>query len=177
MIDYFPLLDFYLQQIWANISFLFTSQQSSIFFNLVGHSQRSLSNFSSDSFPFLQKFAYICLLLAETVFKTLLTSHSGWTLGSDHVCRSHHSMTSIMHLYSNHKSSLFHQSRHEIYTVHCIITVILLSFQPLQQQVLCSFQRQMTSMRCLCQLLTIQDIFGCSLLQKILLSWINLQLI
>ena len=54
-------------------------------------------------FPFPAK---ICLCLSATrknSLKTLLTSHSGWTLDSDHVCRSHHSMTSIVRLYSNHK--------------------------------------------------------------------------
>ena len=104
VIDHSPLLDFYRRQIWANVSFLFTSQQSSSFFQPGwGQSQRSLSNFLSDSFPFLRKFAYVCPLLAKTVCKTLLTSHSGWTLDSDHVRRSHHSKTSIVRLYSNHK--------------------------------------------------------------------------
>ena len=48
--------------------------------------------------------AKICLpLLAKTVCKALLTNHSGWTLDSDHVRRSHHSMTSFVRLNSNHK--------------------------------------------------------------------------
>ena len=34
--------------------------------------------------------------------KTLLTSHPSWALNSGHVRRSHHSMTSIVRLYSNH---------------------------------------------------------------------------
>ena len=41
-------------------------------------------------------------LLPKTVCKTLLTSHSSWTLDTNHVRRSHHSMTSIVRLYSNH---------------------------------------------------------------------------
>ena len=74
-----------------------------VFFNLVEVTLNGLSNFSSDSFRFLRKFSHVCPLLAKTVCKTLLTSHSGWTLDSDHVRRSHHSMTSIVRLYSNHK--------------------------------------------------------------------------
>ena len=66
------------------------------------HFQRSLSNFSSDNFLFLWKFASVCPLLAKTVCKTLLISRSCWTLDSDHVCRSHHSMWSTVRLYSNH---------------------------------------------------------------------------
>ena len=61
--------------------------------------------FFMGQFFFLAKIClqYVCLLLAKTVCKTLLTSHSGWTLDSDHMRRLHHSMTSIMRLYSNHK--------------------------------------------------------------------------
>ena len=103
VIDYSPLPDFYRRHISTNICFLFTSQQSSSFPILVEATLNSLlSNFLLDSFPFLRKFACVCPLLAITVCKTLLTSRSRWTLDSDHVRRSHHSMTSIVRLYSNH---------------------------------------------------------------------------
>ena len=46
---------------------------------------------------------FVCLLLDKAVCKTLLTSHSGWTLDFDHVRQSHNSMTLFVRLYSNHK--------------------------------------------------------------------------
>ena len=73
--------------------------------------------FSLDSFTFLWTDLLVCPLLS----KTLLTSHSGWTLDSDHMCWS--------------------QSKQEFYTVHCIISN---SMQPEERSV--TRQYEYTSM-------------------------------
>ena len=69
------------------------------------------------SFP-----AKICQFLSATQKKQFAKLCSPVTLSglwSDHVRRSHHSMTSIVRLYSNHTP--LDQSKREFYAVHCII--------------------------------------------------------
>ena len=102
-------------QLLAITGFLSATYFSKIFTSFLHHSKvldflswlRSLSivfvQFSIGQFFFPVK---ICLCLSathQTVCKTLLTSHSGWTLDSDHVRRSRHLMTSVVRLYSNYK--------------------------------------------------------------------------
>ena len=104
---------------WTTISFLDTSQQSSSFFNLVEVTLNGLL-IAQFSFP-----AKICLALSATRKQSLqnfldqsLYLDSGLITCADHVRRSHHSMTSIVRLYSNHTP--LDQSKREFYAVHCI---------------------------------------------------------
>ena len=87
VIDYSPLPDFYGRHISTNICFLFTPQQSPSFFILVEVTLKGLilSNFYRAVFLSRKNLPVYVPLLAKTVCKTLLTSHSVWTLDSDHV--------------------------------------------------------------------------------------------
>ena len=84
---------------------------------------RSLSKMAFVQF-FIAQFSFaakICLFLSATR-KNSLQNFVDQSLYLDSgliTCRSHHSMTSIMRLYSNH--TLLDQSKREFYAVHCII--------------------------------------------------------
>ena len=84
VIDHSPLPDVYRRHIWTNISFLFTSEQSYGFFALVEVTGNGLCPI------FHRTVLRSCENLPMFVWKTLLTSYSGWTLASDHVRRLHH---------------------------------------------------------------------------------------
>ena len=117
---YSPLLHFYRRQIWANISFVFTSQQSLFFFLLLNLVEVTLNGhrtvfLSCENLPI---FPYVC---KKKVCKSLLTSHLFWTLDSDYVRLSDHSMTSIVCLYSNHKLRYTRHNSSQFYSVHCIM--------------------------------------------------------
>ena len=86
VIDYSPLPDFYGRHISTNICFLFTPQQSPSFFILVEVTLNGLCLiFYRAVFLSCENLPVHGLLLAKTVWKTLLTSLSVWTLDSNHV--------------------------------------------------------------------------------------------
>ena len=99
VIDCSPLPNFYRRHIWTNISFLFTSQQSPGFVDVVGVTCNGLCLIfhwtvlrSCENFPVVVGYS------PKQFPKLLLTSHSGYTEctpESDHMRRSRHGGTPL----------------------------------------------------------------------------------
>ena len=124
VIDYSPLPDFYGRHISTNIYFLFTPQQSPSFFILVEVTVNGLCLiFYRAVFLSCENLPVHGPLLAKTVCKTLMTSHSVWTLDSDHLRPSRALVTPLDDV--NRASILkshtpLDQSKRAFYTVHCV---------------------------------------------------------
>ena len=99
VIDYSPLTDFYRRHIWTHISFLLTSQQS-CFFNLVEVSCNCCPLFHRTIFcenlPMFVRYS-------PKQFANLVNQSKLWLDSRLTTSRSHHSITSFVHLYCNHK--------------------------------------------------------------------------